>query len=61
VYVARKDVPEAEREKFARALLALKEGKDDPILKVLRAKRVVVATDQEYATMRQIVKEREKF
>jgi ABC-type phosphate/phosphonate transport system substrate-binding protein len=54
-------VPEAEREKFARALLALKEGKDDPILKVLRAKRFVVATDQEYATMRQIVKELEKF
>src|ERR1019366_2782787 len=61
VVVARKDVPEAEREKFARALLALKEGKDDPILKVLRAKRFVVATDQEYATMRQIIKELEKF
>lgn len=61
VYVARKNVPEAEREKFARALLALKEGKDDPILKVLRAKRFVVATDQEYATMRQIVKELAKF
>jgi phosphonate transport system substrate-binding protein len=37
VYVARKDIPQAERERFSRALLALREGKDDPVLKVLRA------------------------
>jgi len=54
VYVARKDVPEAERERFARALLALKEGKDDSVLRILRAKQFVVANDQEYATTRQI-------
>jgi phosphonate transport system substrate-binding protein len=53
VYVARKGVPEAERERFARALLALKEGKDDPVLTILRAKQFVVANDQEYATTRQ--------
>ena len=54
VFVARKDVPEAEREKFARALLALKEGKNDSVLKILRAKQFVIANDQEYAPIRQI-------
>jgi phosphonate transport system substrate-binding protein len=61
VCVARKDVPEAERDKFAHALLALKEGKDDPILKILRAKQFVVANDEEYATIRQIVHELKMF
>jgi len=61
VYVARKDVPEAERKQFTRALLALKEGKDDPVLKILRAKQFVVANDQEYATIRQIAKELKMF
>ncbi len=54
VFAARKDVPQAAREKFARALLALKQGKDDSILKILRAKQFVVANDQEYTTIRQI-------
>jgi ABC-type phosphate/phosphonate transport system substrate-binding protein len=57
VYVARKDVPKAEQQKFARALLGMKEGTDDPALKILRAKQFVVASDQEYATERQIAKE----
>lgn len=61
VYVARKDVPEAEKENFARALLALKEGKDDPILKVLRARKFVVANDEEYADIRRIAKELKMF
>jgi len=61
VYVARKDIPEAERERFVRALLALKEGKDDPVLKILRAHRFVVATDLEYATVRQIAHELKVF
>src|SRR5271163_1555707 len=51
VWVARKDVSQAEREKFAHALLALKQGKDDSVLKVLRAKQFVVANDEEYATI----------
>jgi ABC-type phosphate/phosphonate transport system substrate-binding protein len=59
--VARKDVPEAERESFARALLALKEGKDDPSLKILRARKFVVANDEEYANMRRIAKELKMF
>ncbi len=61
VYVARKDVPEAERERFARALLALKEGKDDRVLKILRAEKFVVANDQEYENIRQIAKELKMF
>jgi phosphonate transport system substrate-binding protein len=54
VFVARKDVPVAERERFARALLVLKAGKDDSVLRILRAKRFVVANDEEYAPIRQI-------
>jgi phosphonate transport system substrate-binding protein len=61
VYVARKDVPETERQQFVRALLALKEGKDDAALKILRAKKFVVATDQEYAAVRQIARELKVF
>jgi phosphonate transport system substrate-binding protein len=56
LYVSRKDVPEGDREKFARALLTLKEGKDDTVLKILRAKQFVVATDEEYANIRQIAR-----
>ena len=40
MYVARKDVPEAERKRFAASFLALKEGKDDPVLKILRAQQI---------------------
>jgi len=61
VYVARKDVPEAERERFARALLALRKGKDDSVLKILRAEQFVVANDQEYATIRQIAHQLNMF
>jgi phosphonate transport system substrate-binding protein len=61
VYVSRKGVSEAEREKFVRALLDLKEGQEDDVLKVLRAKKFVAANDQEYETMRRIAKERNLF
>ncbi len=57
VYVARKEVAEAERTKFSKALEALKEGKDDQILRIVRAKQFVPANDQEYGTIRQIVRE----
>ncbi|MGB2603400.1 MAG: phosphate/phosphite/phosphonate ABC transporter substrate-binding protein, partial [Candidatus Sulfotelmatobacter sp.] len=60
-WVARKDVPQAERESFSRALLALNEGKNDPVMKILRAKQFVVANDEEYASTRQIAKELEMF
>jgi phosphonate transport system substrate-binding protein len=54
VYVARRGVAQADRERFTRAFLALKEGKDATVLKMLRAKRFVIANDEEYASMRQI-------
>jgi len=61
VFVAGRGVPEDEREKFSRALIALKEGRDDPILKILRAKRFVVANDLEYANTRRIAHELKMF
>jgi len=57
VFVSRKAVPEAERERFARALLDLKEGENDAVLKILRAKKFVTANDPEYETIRQIAKQ----
>lgn len=54
VFVARKDVAEVERQRFAQALLALKQGKDDSVLSILRAAHFVVADDQEYAEARKI-------
>ncbi len=56
VYVARKEISKAERDRFMIALLSLKEGtdKDDVVLKILRAKKFVVADDEEYAATRQI-------
>jgi phosphonate transport system substrate-binding protein len=61
VFVARKGVPEAEREKFSRALLDLKEGQDDAVLKILRGKKFVAANDQEYESTRKIAKELNLF
>jgi phosphonate transport system substrate-binding protein len=57
VWVARKDVGEAQREGFARAFLMLKEGKDDAILTILRGKDFVRANDVEYANIRKIARD----
>ena len=57
VYVARRGVSDAEREKFANALLALREGKNDDVLKLLRASRFVKANDEEYAAIREAAQE----
>jgi phosphonate transport system substrate-binding protein len=57
VYVSRRGVSEAEREKFAAALLALKEGTNDDVLKILRASKFVRANDDEYAAIRQAAQE----
>jgi phosphonate transport system substrate-binding protein len=57
VWVARKDVSPAERERFAASLLALKQGEDDRVLKILRAHKYVVANDEEYAITRRIAHE----
>jgi phosphonate transport system substrate-binding protein len=61
VYVARKGVPEAERERFARALLALPEDKDHSVLETLPATQFVAANDKEYALMRQMALELKMF
>jgi len=61
VYVARKGVSESRRERFVRALVSLQQGKDDPVLRVLRADKFVVADDQEYETTRQIAHELNMF
>lgn len=61
VFVARKGVAEADREKFARAFLELKEGEDDAVLRVLRAKKFVAANDQEYDALRRIAKARNLY
>ena len=57
VWVARKDVGEAQREGFAKAFLSLKEGKDDAILNILRGKDFVRADDAEYSGFRKIARD----
>lgn len=61
VWVARKDVSKDAQEKFAKAFIGLKEGKDDQILGVLRGKSFVRANDEEYATIRQVAEELKLF
>ena len=57
VYVARKEISEAQREKFAAALLKLKKGENDNVLRVLRATKFVKASDEEYDSLRQVIRE----
>jgi phosphonate transport system substrate-binding protein len=54
VWVARKDVDPAHREKFANAFLGLREGRDNAILEILRGKTFVRADDAEYANIRSV-------
>jgi len=63
VYAARRGVSDSDREKFAAALLALREGKNDDVLKLLRASatKFVRANDEEYATVREIARELKMF
>ena len=61
VYVAGKHVSESTRERFVHALLALRQGIDDPVLRVLRADKFVAADDREYAVTRQIAHELNMF
>lgn len=61
LYVARKDVPEAERETFVAALLRLKKGENDDVLGVLRADRFVKANDEEYESLRHVARELKMF
>jgi phosphonate transport system substrate-binding protein len=61
VWVARKDVSKEAQEKFAKAFIGLKEGKDDQVLAILRGKSFVRASDEEYATIRQVAEELKMF
>jgi phosphonate transport system substrate-binding protein len=57
VWVARKDVSTAHREKFAAAFLNLKAGQNDAILDILRGKDFVRVNDSEYESIRGIARE----
>lgn len=57
VYVARKDIGDSERQKFAGSLLGLHQGKDDEVLKILRANKFIKANDEEYGTLREVARE----
>jgi len=61
VYVARRGMSDSEKEKFSSALLALKEGKNDDILKLLRASKFVKANDGEYSAVREAAQELKMF
>jgi phosphonate transport system substrate-binding protein len=61
VIVGRKDLPDAERKRFSKSLEALKEGRDDRVLAILRAKQFIPASDDKYALVRQVVKELKLF
>lgn len=61
VWVARKDMGKDEQDKFVKAFTGLKEGKDDPILQILRGKSFVRANDDEYALLRQVAEELKMF
>jgi phosphonate transport system substrate-binding protein len=57
VYVARKDMAETDRQRFAATLLGLREGKDDEVLKILRASKFIKANDEEYGAIREAARE----
>ena len=57
VIVGRKELPDGQRKRFSKALESLKEGKDDRVLTILRAKQFIPASDGKYSLVRQIVKE----
>jgi phosphonate transport system substrate-binding protein len=57
VWVARKDVSAAHREKFSNAFLSLKPGAGDAILEILRGKEFVRVSDSEYDPVRNVARE----
>ena len=56
VWVVRKDLPAATRRALTNAFLSLKPGRDDQILKILRARKFVKANDSEYNALRATAK-----
>lgn len=61
VWVARKDIGKEEQEKFVKAFVDLREGKDDQILQILRGKNFVRAEDSEYSIIRLIAQQLNLF
>jgi len=61
VYVARKEVSEADRDKFVNALLKLRKGENDDLLRILRATKFIKASDDEYSPVRQVAHELKMF
>ena len=57
VWVARKDLSDAERNAFADALLSLQAGKDGAVLDILRGKKFVPADDESYRAVADTAKE----
>lgn len=57
VYVARRDIPEPERQKSAGILLGLRESKDGEVLRILRASKFIRANDEEYVNIRAVARE----
>ena len=56
-WAARKGVPDADRQRFIEAFLDLREGRDNDVLKIVRGTKFIKATDDEYASIRQLVHE----
>jgi phosphonate transport system substrate-binding protein len=52
VWVARKETSPKEKDKFAEAFLALKQGQNDQVLQILRGKTFVRANNEEYNILR---------
>lgn len=57
VWVARKEINQATQEKLMQAFLNLREGQNDDVLRILRGKNFVRATNDEYALLRLIAQE----
>lgn len=57
VWAARKDLGAAERQAFSNALLSLKPGSDDAVLKILRGQKFVTATNESYGIIASTAKE----
>jgi phosphonate transport system substrate-binding protein len=56
VWVARKQIDAATRNRFAAAFLALQSPRDDKVLAILRGKQFVNANDSEYDPLRRVAK-----
>jgi phosphonate transport system substrate-binding protein len=57
VWVARKDISPADRERFIQAFTNLKEGPDSQVLQILRGKDFVRANNEAYAILRLIAQQ----